>query len=947
MKQEREKADEELADKGSVGRRAFLKGLGALGAAASLNVSYCAEAQATLSKETKGLEPQPIKGTVVPGAAPHNCGGRCVTKAYVENGVIKRIVTDERPDKNLIDGTGNDPQIRACSRCRSYRERLYRSDRVTYPLKQTKERGDLSGFVRVSWDQALTEIAEKMQKIKKQYGNKAFYFNYGTGDVGAGGYLGHVPRLLNKFGGYVPYRNDYSWPNIEFVSWFTFGYNYYWEYGNSRDNAMNAELLLLWSNSYADLIIGSNSTWYMTQAKEKGAKVIAVDPRQNDTVSTLADQWVPVVPGTDAALLLALMYVMIKEDLLDADFVKKYVHGFYDDPHPALYHDDVDAARYAVPAGASLSAYILGTDEYLVKKGINKATSVYPGTIHYNVNKTDPLYGKSVPIYGKVPKTPEWAEKITGVPAAAIRKLAREWATKKTTTYIGAGFQRQPEGEQAVWLIYIMGLITGNFGKTGTNIANPGSRGGGFPFILLTHGKLKYAPYGFTAIADDLEKDIYDATKLTAPKYTPSFYTKNAIPVFLWADLARNGGTGESEWNDGQIKRSKVGIKCMMNFAGNVLLNQHGDCNKLVDLLKDRSKMELIVVADQFMTPSARYADYLLPAAMNWEKEDATTTWVVGESVIFQNKAVEPPGECRHDYDICAGLAEKLGIGEAFTEGKKYEEWLKEAWKTALGEPIPYEKWKKDGVYTFPELPSHISFKEFREDPRKNALLTPSGKAEAYSQAMLEDYEARGYDNIDSRVTLSGQLHDGSNKGRFVYPIPMYIPLPEGRHADGSHPDPTGALSKGYRFQLLTPHPRYRVHSTHNINAYLNELYKKDEAGRPAHFKQAKGPLQTWAGNAHEPVWMNPGDAQGLGIGHGDIVKIFNDRGAVLASAHLTHRTMPGIVLLAQGSYYTPGKDGVDRGGNPNTLTSQRPSRICQADSLGANTLVSIMKVTA
>ncbi|HIQ06240.1 MAG TPA: twin-arginine translocation signal domain-containing protein, partial [Anaerolineae bacterium] len=151
-----------------VSRRGFLKGLGTLSAMATLYGCRAPGPTATPSpaptatpielKPTPLPTPPPIVETVLAGAAPHNCGGRCITKAYVKDGVITRFVTDERPDKNLIDGTGDDPQRRACLRCRSYKGRLYRSDRLTYPMKQTKERGDLSGFVRISWDEAFSEI---------------------------------------------------------------------------------------------------------------------------------------------------------------------------------------------------------------------------------------------------------------------------------------------------------------------------------------------------------------------------------------------------------------------------------------------------------------------------------------------------------------------------------------------------------------------------------------------------------------------------------------------------------------------------------------------------------------------------------------------------------------------------------------------------------------------
>ncbi|HIC90453.1 MAG TPA: trimethylamine-N-oxide reductase, partial [Anaerolineae bacterium] len=667
------------------------------------------------------------------------------------------------------------------------------------------------------------EIAARMKEIKDKYGSQVFYSHYASGDgsrlPGAASCAG---RLLNLFGGRQTYRNDYSWPAIEHMSWFALGQNKYFPSGNSMDDVTNSEMLIIWANNYADLIWGTNSMWYMQQAKEMGVEVVSIEARQSNTVATVADQFIPIIPGTDPAMLLAMMYVMIEEDLLDKDFVKEYVHGFFDDPTPTLYHDDVDDTKYIVPPGASLAAYVIGNNANLVDGTYLQATSIYPNEIYYNVNPGDELSGKSVPCYGQVPKTPEWAEKITGVKADTIRELARKWATKKTTTWIGGGFQRQSEGEQVPWLIYIMGAITGNFGQPGSNIAMNNMK------APIRFGGL---PGGANPVPGELAAELYDSSKLTAPDYTPAI-TRATWPVFLWSDVAKNGGTGKSDWNDGQVKRMPVGIKCLFNFGGNTLINQHGDCNRTAELLKDRSKIELIVLSDQFLTPSARYADYILPAAMAWEKNAATTTWVIGGTVIYMNKAVDPPGECKPDYDIAAGIAEQLGLKDEFTEGKTIEGWLEERW-ASFGEPIPYAEWKEKGVYITEDenTPSFIEFKAYRDDPAANPLPTPSGKFEAYSQALVEDYEARGYDNMDDRVTLGGTLHDGSDVGRFVYPIPMYIPIVEGRHADGSHPDPSGAYARGYTFQLMASHHKNRSHSTHNNNAFLNELFKRDRDG--------------------------------------------------------------------------------------------------------------------
>ncbi|MCD8492868.1 MAG: molybdopterin-dependent oxidoreductase [Geovibrio sp.] len=232
--------------------------------------------------------------------------------------------------------------------------------------------------------------------------------------------------------------------------------------------------------------------------------------------------------------------------------------------------------------------------------------------------------------------------------------------------------------------------------------------------------------------------------------------------------------------------RSKfpTAIKAMLNFGGNVLVNQCGDYNTASAIVKDKNAVELIVSADQFMTGSAKFSDYVLPAATAFEKEGACSGWLAGDTLICMNKAVEPLGEALPDYDIVAKIADKLGVLSEYTEGKTVDDWRKEAIEpllTAYNAGMTYDEWKEKGLF---HMDSSYGITDplaaYRTDPHVGALYTPTGKFEIYSQAMVEDYEARFYDNDDARVTLEGPLHDGKTTGKFVYAIPMVIPMLEG-----------------------------------------------------------------------------------------------------------------------------------------------------------------------
>ncbi|WP_419175938.1 molybdopterin-containing oxidoreductase family protein [Desulfosediminicola sp.] len=921
----------------NVSRRTVLKGMGAATLATAMNLggekSGAAKAQFEASQQSNG--PPPIKGEVVMGATPHNCGGRCVSKYYLEEGVVKRIVTDERPDKGVKEG--NDPQLRSCVRCRSRREWFYRADRLQHPLKQTGKRGDMNGFVKISWEQAFKEIGTGLQGIYDKYGGERVFASYSSGDS-TGWARDSAKHLLNTvYSGFAGYRDDYSWGAIDHMASFFEGAGYT-PACNYRDDAINAEQLVVWSLNNLESIWGTQSGWLLTQIREAGVPITAVDGRVSMTVDTVADDFIAVMPGTDAALITGMLHHLLTKRLKDLDigFIKSHVHGFFDDPEAASYHDDVEG--YTVPVGASLSAFIMGNDDSLVKAGLNKATSVYPETIGYCVNKEDELFGKRAPIYGQLPKTPEWASEICGVPADKIRKFADLYLDSKVTTWMGTGLQRNSEAEQGVWLGRILSTITGNIG-------HPGAAWG-----MPSWSYVKAPGHGMNT--GDLKLSFYDYDELSVPKEYLKNGTDKDLAAFVWLDNVEND-VGASRWNDGQV-RKMASYKALLNFGGNVLLNQNGDVNLGIEIIEDRSKAELIVTCDHFMTTSAKYSDYVLPGAMQMEKPGATTGWF-GNEVVGVNQAIAPPGEAMTEYDICAGIAEAMGKKELFTEGKTMEERLSEGWQKLQAEgyyDISWEEFKKEGVWKAP-TPPLVVYGEFFTNPVANPLATPSGKIEAYSKLLMEDFQARFHDNYDPDDRLVGGLimdaknPQGSDSARFVYPIPMYIPLVEGRHPDGSkypHPDLTESTPKGYTYNLHTWHLMQRSHSTLNKVAWLNQQYKKDADGNPAFISNKSTSLNVWEEGVYESVIVNSDHEKELGMKTGDKVKISNDRGAIYASVIFSQLIPKGYIMIGQGSWTELDADGVDIGGNANCLISLRPSRIAKAMTLANDCRVAIVK---
>ncbi|MGV9189103.1 DMSO/selenate family reductase complex A subunit [Arcanobacterium canis] len=661
-----------------ISRRSFIKWSGiATGATTLVTLGGCGTGTSAQPDQKKDA------GKFVWSACTVNCGSRCPVKLEVHDGTITRVL----PDDTGSDEVGGQ-SVRACVRGRSIRHRIYNPDRLKKPLKRKPgtKRGE-GQWVEISWDQALDEIADKMKEIKSKYGNEAFYVNYGTGTLGAVVSTSWPPdatafaRLLNCWGGYLDHYSDYSTTEI------TSAYPYFygsWFGSNSLDDAANSKLQVMFGNNPLETRMSGGGLTFVTQQtrKKSGVRTIVVDPRYSETAVDLADEWVPLRPGTDAALIAGMIHVMLKEDLHDQAFLDKYCVGF-DEKH----------MPQGAPAHSSYRSYIEGK-----KDGIEK--------------------------------TPEWASDITGVPADTIRRLAREIAGAKPCAITqGWGPQRHANGENTSRAIFLLAAVTGNIGIVG---GGNGAResGKGLPISkLLTANRpnpsMKIIPvFSWLDAVDHGEKmDTFNAGVMTKPEKGVRDFK---VPV------DDNGNPTNTKLD--------VPIKMLWQYGGNSIVNQTGDNNKSVEILQDDSKLELIVDCDIQMTVSCRYADYVLPGTSAAEEFDLHpgengTPMAYG---ILSSQAIKPLYECKDVYTICSELSERLGVKDSFTEGKDREGWLREA-VTQAREADPelptYEQWREMGIFR-KNAGSVVSMKDFRDDPVANPLPTPSGKIEIYSQRL-------------------------------------------------------------------------------------------------------------------------------------------------------------------------------------------------------------------
>lgn len=784
-------------------RRSFLKWSGAITAPAIIGGGTTG----VYSKITKTAEAVSVgeEEKVITTCGTLNCGGRCLIKAHLKDGVITRLSTDTKED------TFDLPQLRACVRGRGYKQFFYNPDRLKRPMKRVGKRGE-GKFEEISWEEAIDYIAKELTRITEQYGPACRYSNYASGQSGSIIGAGNMAkRLFGLTGGYLGFHNSYSSAQTSNATPYTYGTT---KTGSTLNTLSDSKLIILWGHNPVETRFGLTD-YYVKKAKEAGAKIVVIDPRESDTAVALADEWIPISPTTDTAMMDAMMYVIISENLYDKKFVDKYCIGFDEEQMP----EDI-------PKGESLKSYILGK-----KDGVEK--------------------------------TPEWAEDICKVPADIIRNLAREYATNKPSALMqGYGPQRQAFGEQFTRGGTVLAAITGNVGVRGGWASGMGS-------INLVN--TTPVPVG--------ENPLGDLT----------------IPCFLFTDaIVRGEEMGEADRVRGLPAKQKTlpaNIKVMFNLAGNTLINQHSDCNKTAEILQDENLLELIVVSEVFMTPSAKYADILLPSNTFMERWDIGTTWAPSQHAILSEKCIESMYESKSDYEWLTMLAKKLGVEEEFTEGKSQLDWVKWSIKESRKEDLnfpTFEEFRKTGTYQ-PSVEENtvIAFEQEINDPENYKFDTPSGKIEIFSKDLW---------NMDNHKEIPA--------------IPKHVDSWEG---------PKDPLIEKYPIQLIGWHYKRRCHSSFDNNKWLEEI----------------GP---------QVIWMNETDADERKINPGDKVKIFNDRGEIHMPVELTNRIMPGVAAIPQGAWWKPDEKGVDQRGNINALTSHRPSPLSKGNPQHTN-LCQIKKI--
>ncbi len=341
---------------------------------------------------------------IVPTTGINNCGGRCPLLVHME-------------DDRIVKITGNKkyPDLLPCIKGLSAKETFLSEERLLYPMKRAGKRGE-GKFERITWEEAIDTITDEWIRIRDIYGPQSRYVHYGWGVSACMSGLRAAKRLLALDGGYQDYYNSYSTACCSYTTPFLYGTA---NSGSSYDTLLDASLIILWAHNPAETRF-DNLMYWLKKAKQKGIPFIVVDPRKNKTAKVLQAEWISPRPGTDAALMDAMAYVIFTEKLYDKEFVTEYCQGF---------------TRESMPPGSdpedSYFDYLLGTKDGIVKN-------------------------------------PAWAQEITGVTESEIRNLARRYALAKPAVLMqGYGGQRHTNGEQFTRGGIMLACLTGNVGISG------------------------------------------------------------------------------------------------------------------------------------------------------------------------------------------------------------------------------------------------------------------------------------------------------------------------------------------------------------------------------------------------------------------------------------------------------------------------------------------------
>ncbi len=779
---------------------------------------------------------------------------------------------------------------------------VYSPDRALYPMKRVdfdpngernpQNRGK-SGYVRISWDEALELVSSEIKRAKSKYGPGVMAVSHGShhtwGNIGY--YLSALYRFRNAVGHTAVHHNPDSWEGWYWGAAHHWGYSLRVgqseTYGTVEDCLQNCDMVVFWSAD-PETTSGSYGAQEGTVRRQwlkdprLKCKIVHVDPFYNSSAQFLPGKWFAPKPTTSVAMAMAIACVWIREGLYDKAYVESHTVGF-----------------------DKWKAYLLGDED-------------------------------------GVPKTPEWQEAETGVPAKDVRALAREWGGKRVYLAPGGwgnghgGACRNQTGIQwarvMVCLVAMQGL-----GKPGVNMGN-------LQWGTPVDFNFYFPGYAEGGMSGDIEGTSLPVELYQRMPQLPTMNTSNQkIPRIFMPEAIVDGEAKGFLWNGKSIEHQfapvnypaagHAPVKMLYKYGGSMIATMN-NTNRHVKMYQSDA-LDFVVNQSIWMEGEAKFADLILPACTNFERVDISEWAALGgyghhgqqqlnhRVVIFQAPAIKPLGESKSDYWIFTQICARLGLANYFNEGMNEIDWVKRQFEASdLPRYISWKKFVKKGYFVVPtekeKLRAPVSFRWFWENRKKDVpepLPLPSDYAKEY---------------LSGLQTQSGKLEFECNSLIRANdperpPIVKYEPSWEGQHS--------GEMFRKHPFMMVTPHSKYSFHTQGDgKDSFLLNI--EDH-------RIKVGDWYYWI------MRMNPQDAAERGIKKGDLVKVYNDRGAVLCAAMPTERLPRGVCHGYEScAIYEPmGEPGksIDRGGCLNLLTPHRTQTKSTHSLAGANALVDIV----
>lgn len=771
-------------------RRSFLKTTAgaAAGAAALGTLASC-------SPKPQGGEsdsqPQLVEETKVFQSCMGNCSGwGCPCYVTVRDGKVANI---ERAKLQCPDGTPS-PYQETCLKGYANIERMYSSTRVLYPMKRVGERG-VGEWERISWDDAVKEITDKWKQLQADFGPESVAFFSGSGSgMATIGYTGRLQALMGAMTIAPCYDNTgmLTQMNHGGLGAFTIGHN------EHRD-MLNTDNLFIWGTNPTE----SNIVDYhlVTETKEKGAKVIVIDPIFT-TSAAKADMYVPIRPATDGLLACGMALISIRDGfenkahlqtLTVAPFLVKDSDGLY------LRLSDLGKAeagspddRIMVMQGGEAVAFDAASDPEIKGSFEVEGIAVKPAyqILLDRINAWDL----------------DTISEITDVPVDTIEELAKIWNSGNSFIFTGFGPDHYANGQTAYDGFFMLMDITGQEAQHGRGCS---------------------------------------CTDFSAPA-TPGL-TSTAT-----ADLAGVAAPGSTihapHFHELVAKGELAGIKAPKSvyiYICNPITNEP-DRLKWIESL---DAMEMVVVSDMFMSETALYADYVLPVAFLYERDDLTAT--SNPYVKYTRKAVEPMGEAMGDFEIVTKLGQAMGFGDYFTQD--LHTFLKSCVTNdaAAAVGLTWEALEEQGaVWTYPEEPQVVGLTDI--------IFSGTGRFEFYHEGIQPQHNV-------------GQAWDMKKESCWFWEPPIE-----------AWPQSLGgfeAVEEAEKYPLLfiSERCKFKTHTMFNNSPMILEL------------------------DPEPYVKVNPKDAEAYGVAEGDTVRIENDRGYVVIKVALNAGVRPGMLVIDHG----------------------------------------------